>query len=214
MKPISIIIIEDHTILRENLASAIENLEEFTVPGHFKEAGEALAFLKASAVDLAIIDYSLPDMTGITFLREALKIVPDLRGLFLSMYCDGDKIQDAFRQGAMGYMRKTSGTSELIAAIRQIMNGEPYLSPSLTSFLITAMTAQVTTEEHPLSDEQLTILDLAGKGKATKEIAEELGSTIAVVKHRFNEIFRLLGVHSRAQALLKAAKMGLITVEL
>jgi len=213
MKPISLIIVEDHAILRENLALALENSKEFSVMGHFKDAGEALAFLKTSTVDVAIIDYSLPDMNGISFLREALRIAPDLKGLFLSMYCDGDKIQEAFRQGAMGYVRKTSGTNELMEAIKQIMNGEPFLSPSLTSSLITSITAPSKVEEYPLSGEQMTILSLAGKGKATKEIAQEMGLTVATVKHRFNEIFRLLGVHSRAQALLKASSIGLISVE-
>jgi len=214
MKPISIIIVEDHAILRENLALALERSKEFSVMGHFKDAGEALAFLKTAAADVAIIDYSLPGMNGISFLREALRLVPELRGIFLSMYCDGNKIQEAFRQGAMGYIRKTSDTSELINAIRQIMRGESYLSPSLTSNLIASMTASPQAKDHTLSYEHITILALAGKGKATKEIAQEMGLTVATVKHRFNEIFRLLGVHSRAQALLKAASIGLISVEL
>ena len=74
--PLSIIIIEDHAILRENLALAQESIEQFTVKGEFEQAGDALTFLRTTPVDVGIIDYSLHDMNGIEFLREALIIVP------------------------------------------------------------------------------------------------------------------------------------------
>jgi|GEM_PF-2710963 len=211
MKPISLIIVEDHAILRENLALTLNNLKEFTVAGHFDTAGEALAFLKTNAIDVAIIAYGLTDMNGTTFLREALKIVPDLRGLFLSMYYDSAYVQEAFRNGALAYLRKQSGTKELIGAIKQIMNGEPYISPSLTGYLISTLSKPAKSEGHPLSEEQLAILSMAGKGMATKEIAQELNLTIAKIKHRFNDIFKLLGVHNRAQALMEVVKMKLIS---
>ena|GEM_PF-6566068 len=72
-EPISIIIIEDHAILRENLAMTLESIEQFTVKGEFELAGDALTFLKTTPVDVAIIDYSLPDMNDIEFLREAIR---------------------------------------------------------------------------------------------------------------------------------------------
>lgn len=93
------------------------------------------------------------------------------------------------------------------------MKGTPYISPSLTESMISLITAPADKKEKSLTERQIAILTLASEGKGTMEIAEELGLTYASVKHHFDAIFRVMGVHSRAQALLKAARMGIIPGE-
>jgi DNA-binding NarL/FixJ family response regulator len=132
MRSHSIIVIEDQTVLRETLVHMLDCIEIFHVVGHFADVESALTFLTRHDVNVALIDYEVPDMDGVSFLSKALALRPGLRGLFLSMHTTAAIIRRAFEAGAAGYLPKTVKTEELMDALLVVARGEPYISPALS----------------------------------------------------------------------------------
>jgi len=129
---IRIIILEDHTILMEALTITLSSFENIDVQGFFATAGEALDFLGHSPVDVALVDYSLPDMDGISFMIKSRELKQQPLVVFLSMYTDDEIVKKAFQHGASAYLPKTASTEELVTAITDAMEGKHYISPRLS----------------------------------------------------------------------------------
>jgi len=129
------------------------------------------------------------------------------------MHTTAEHIRKAFEAGAAGYLPKTVKTDELLLALEQVAQGEPYISPALSRSLIGAMIATPAGQAPQpalLTEDQAALLKLAGKGMPTSAIARELGISLAVAKHRFAAVYRALGARDRGEALIKAARLGII----
>ncbi|MGV8121398.1 MAG: response regulator transcription factor [Candidatus Xenobiia bacterium LiM19] len=129
---ISLIILEDHTILMEALTITLSSFENIDVHGFFATAGEALNYLDHSPVDVALVDYNLPDMDGISFMIKSREFQQPPLVVFLSMYSDSEIVEKAFQHGASAYLPKTASTEELVTAITDVMEGKHYISPRLS----------------------------------------------------------------------------------
>lgn len=129
---ISLIILEDHTILMEALTITLSAFENIDVQGFFTTAGEALEHLSHSPVDLALVDYSLPDMNGISFLIKSKELEHPPVVVFLSMHTSDKIINSAFENGASAFLPKTASTEELMTAITDVMEGKHYKSPRIS----------------------------------------------------------------------------------
>jgi DNA-binding NarL/FixJ family response regulator len=215
MSKISLIIIEDHTILRESLVERLQAVDGFSVEAHFSTAEEALQFLTRKSVDVALTDYGLPGINGLVFSKRAQEITPKLRIVMLSMHNKPEIVRSAMNDGISAYIPKDSTTDELIFAIRIVHRGEAFLSPRLTKALLESYVRAPgeKIDQDLLSAEQVSLLRMACRGMGTKEMAGVLCLPEHTVKHRFAAIFKALKVKDKTQAVFKAIQLGLLTTK-
>jgi two-component system, NarL family, response regulator LiaR len=211
MKKISLVIIEDHKILRELLVHALGNEDHIEVTGDWADAESALNALKNTAPDIAIVDNILPGMNGIAFTEKALALKPDMKILFLSMCIDKQTIVRAFKAGAVAYLPKDVTTKELLDALSAIDAGETFLSPRITRKILDMLMSppdEKNTDEI-LTEEQIKMLKLASKGLSNKEIAGVIGVPVTTIKSRFFDVCKRLNTRDRTHTVTEAIKLGL-----
>ncbi len=221
MEKVNIIIIEDHTILRETLALSLSFEESFSVVGHWRDAESVLERLDNLQFDVAVIDKILPGMDGVGITLQLKEQRPNVKVVMLSMSDNEKHILMSFEAGASAYLLKDISTPELVQAIKSVMNGEEVLSPGLMNRLIQYQKrerdrdrAKADSESKvEISAESVTILELISKGYGNKEISELLSISISKVKSLLQETFTALNVHDRAHAVTVAMKKGIIYEE-
>jgi len=210
-----LIVIEDHTILRETLVVSLNMEDDLEVKGHWETAEEALEALQSIDFDVAIVDKMLPGMNGVEFVRRMKEQRPTARAMMLSMDKLEESVAEAFSAGADGYMAKDTSTSKLIEAIRKVAGGERVLAENLTRRVIDfySGTGRKPDFSVVLNEEELLMLRKASEGDTNKEIGWSLGLKLSAIKARFHEIYRKLSVRDRASAVMKAIKLGLLRLD-
>jgi DNA-binding NarL/FixJ family response regulator len=185
-----IFLVDDHTILRDGLRRLLEVESDLEVCGEAEMAKKAYDKIDALSPDLVIIDLSLPGVSGIELIKGLKARFPSLRMMVLSMHDEALYAERALRAGAMGYVMKGAPTECLLTAVRRILTGEIYLSQAVSSQLLGSMISQKTSPGpvmKKLSDRELEIVQLIGRGFTTGEISRELGiSNKTVESHRGN----------------------------
>lgn len=215
MEKIKIIIIEDHSILRETLSVILKKENMFKVLGHWDNAEDALEFAKKNAVDIAIADNMLPAMDGITFTKKLKEVSPKTNVIMLSMVTDEEKIFEALSAGAKAYIPKIVSIDELISALKCVHNGEIFIHPELLKkFIGHALKLNNSPDKKQiLSKDQINMLQLAADGDTNKEIAARTQVPLSTVKLRFHEIFKALNAKHRTHAIVIASKLKLISLD-
>ncbi len=173
-----IVIVDDHPLFRKGLEELIHSDGAFAVCGEAGNAGEAMDVIRRLNPDLAIVDLSLPGANGIELIKNIRAEFPKLPILVLSMHDESLYALRALRAGAEGYVMKHEAMANVITAIREVFNGRPYLSPAMAAQVITKFAHRQDEGEadavERLSDRELEILELIGKGKEVREIAKLL----------------------------------------
>jgi DNA-binding NarL/FixJ family response regulator len=188
---IKILIVDDHPIVREGLAARIARQSDLTVCGEAEDVADALDLVKTTQPDLAIIDLSLKSGQGLDLIKRIHASSPNTKALVSSMYDESLYAERALRAGALGYVNKQEMSEKIIEAIRQVLDGKIYLSPRMTErFLQRAVGSPPQLGKSPietLTDRELEIFKLIGKGKTTRQIAADLHLSIKTVEtHREN----------------------------
>ena len=185
-----IFLVDDHPVLRDGLRRLLEAEPDLQVCGEAESARKAVDRIEATTPELAIIDISLPGPSGIELLKTLKVRFPALRMLVVSMHDEALYAERALRAGAKGYVMKQAPTEQLLTAIRRVLKDEIYLSQALSSHLLGTFVSQKSTSGpilKKLSDRELEIVRLIGKGFTTGEVARELGiSSKTVESHRGN----------------------------
>ena len=187
--PVSILLVDDHQIIREGIAILLEDSSYLAVAKSVGSANEAQDCLEKDYFDLVLTDISMPEKDGIELCKWIKSHFPDTKVLFLSMHDDTNTIAKAIRAEADGYLLKNSGKEELVKAIEKVVGGGTHYSQSLMPIL-----AKLIHKEHvvaanikPLSDREIEILKLVCDDKSTNQIAEMLHiSPKTVETHRKN----------------------------
>jgi DNA-binding NarL/FixJ family response regulator len=157
-----------------------------------------------------VADIAMPVMSGLEALRRLRAVKNDAKVIFLTMHTDAELATEAFRAGASGYVLKHSAGEELIAAIREVLQGRIYLTPLITKDVITTLTEPAPKPAMKLTPRQRDVLRLIAKGRRMKEIAAILElSTRTVESHKY-EMMRSLGVESTAELVRYAIQIGLV----
>ena len=209
-----ILLVEDHTLLREGLRSLLAADPAFEVVGEAGDGLEAIAQARRLQPDLVIMDLSMPKMSGLEALREITRQHPGMKALALTMHNTEEHLRDALRAGAAGYVLKTVSHAELLAAVRSVLAGQRYLSPQVAKqvidgYLGKAQPGEVTAWD-TLTAREREVLKMIAEGYKSREIAEQLCiSPSTVEKHRVN-LMRKLDLHSVSAVTAYAAKRGLI----
>lgn len=208
---IKTIIIEDENILRDMLVKALSLTEGFEVLGDWEDGESALKNLEKASPDIAIVDYRLPGMDGIEFARKVSLCCPGIKTLILTADRRETLVKKAFNAGATGFLYKEARFDELMFAIKAVGRGDTYLYTGLIKDIIILKDTWV--EEESLAPECVTILKLASKGLANKEIADRMKISLDTVKYRFEQILKTLNARDRTNAVVKALQMGIIDVK-
>ena len=173
-----IVIIDDHPLFRKGLEQLIASSDGFAVCGEAANAVEGLSTLRKLKPDLAIVDISLPGTNGIELIKNIRAEFPKLPVLVLSMHDESLYALRSIRAGAQGYVMKQEALENVVRALYEIMDGRPYLSPAMSAKLITKFASRSENERSnptdKLSDRELEILELIGKGHEVRDIATEL----------------------------------------
>lgn len=203
-----ILVIEDHTLVREGLLLALKALFDSTAQGEIigaKDADEAAAMLEVNDdFDLILLDLMLPGTSGMAFLGVIRKRHPHIPVVILSALDDGDTVMKAIRQGAAGFVSKASPTETLLGALREVLAGEIWLPPEYRDMSGKRRRAKTVAERFGLTKSQARVLELLSEGKTNREIGQLLDVTEGTVKIHVSAIFKALNVSNRSQALLVA----------
>ncbi|HSK98721.1 MAG TPA: response regulator, partial [Rubrobacteraceae bacterium] len=211
-----ILLVEDHASFREGLASVLEREPGFAVVGQAKSLAEARKMLHG--VDVAIADLGLPDGYGGELIRELRATSPRAQALVLSASQDRTEIARAVEYGAAGVLHKSAGMEEVVEAVRRLRNGEALLPPEEMVELLLFASARREQEYEArqaiakLTDREREVLSLLAKGLDAEEIARRLHISAKTERNHVARILAKLGVHSRLQALVFAARHGLVEV--
>ncbi len=211
----SIIIVEDHTIVREGLKSLLSSDQDFEVVGEAQDGREAIQCVENLTPDIVVMDLSMPRMHGIEAIREIRKRRPETRILVLTVHKNEEYILATFQAGANGYVLKDATHAELVNAIRTLLMGKPYLSPAISEtvlegYLEGKRSLKVESSWDTLTPREREILKLIAEGHKNKEIADFLCISVKTAeKHRAN-LMKKLDLHSVSAVTAFAMKQGLI----
>lgn len=202
--PIRLLIADDHPLLRAGLRQIIETDAQLEIIAEASDGAAALALLTAHKPDVAVLDIEMPQLTGIALLREMRVQRLATAVVFLTMYRDEEIFNESLDLGALGYVLKDSATTDIVAAIKAVAAGQPYISPAISSFLLNRATRAVAlVQQHPtlhdLTPTERRVLKLIAENKTSKEIAAELFISYRTVEnHRANigQKLNLKGSHS------------------
>ncbi|PDO09665.1 MAG: DNA-binding response regulator [Candidatus Reconcilbacillus cellulovorans] len=211
MKPIKVLLVDDHEMVRIGLSAMLATEEDVEIVGEAASGEEALALAEAFRPDVVLMDLVMAGMDGIETTRRLVRLLPDCKVIVLTSYVDDEKVYPAMEAGAFGYLLKTSRAADITRAIRNAAEGRPTLEPQVATKMISRFRRFGETPPHEeLTEREREVLRLVAKGKSNRDIAEELGIGIKTVKFHLSNIFAKLGVEDRTQAVVYAFRHGLV----
>ena len=200
----AVLIADDHTLVAQGLASLIA--DKYEVLSTVDSGTELLKIAATCSPDLALIDVSMPDMTGLEAASKLLKMIPSCKVIFVSMHSKADFVREAFSAGAMGYVLKRAAAFELLDAMQEVLKGNAYISREIASGVLAAFL-------HPrsaaLTDRQRQVLRLVSEGRSAKEIAKSLTISVKTAQFHKTTIMQKLGIHTTAELTKYAIDHGI-----
>lgn len=205
---ISLLIVDDHPIVRDGLSGMFAADPGFTVVGEATDGAEAIRLAQTLKPDVILMDLRMPGMDGLAAIKELARLRVPAKVLVLTTYDTDDYVLPAIEAGATGYLLKDAPRAELLRAVQAAAAGQSVLSPSVATRLVTRVRAP---EEDPLSQRELEVLELVAAGTTNREAAAKLFISEATVKTHLLNIYSKLGVSDRAAAVAEAFNRGLLT---
>jgi DNA-binding NarL/FixJ family response regulator len=223
-KQIRVMLVDDHDSFRQPLVYMLEREPDLTVTaqaGSLAEAREGLrkAFEEGSGVDVAVVDLDLPDGSGTNFIAELFENTPDAQALVLSAFSEPGRIAQAIEAGAAGVVNKSSPIGDILSAIRRLSSGEQLLSKREVIEAVRYMSRRRQEDRESqltigkLTPKEREVLQALADGLSDKEIAKRLYVGIGTVRTHMTSILTKFGTQSRLQALLFAARHGLVRID-
>jgi DNA-binding NarL/FixJ family response regulator len=215
MRPIRVLIVDDHEIVREGLQTLLAEDADFEVVGTAGDGAAAVSLAETENPDVILMDLLMPGVDGIEATRRIIGSNPSAHVLVLTTFADDQHVRDAIQAGAIGYLLKDVLKADLLRALRDAAIGRPSLHPDIQQHLMREVVAKrlSSQEQQPLhvslTEREAGILRLIAEGRSNKEIAAALYLTEGTIKGYVSTIFDKLGVADRTQAALYAVKHGL-----
>ena len=213
MSTIRVLLAEDHALVRAGIRMLLEKLEEVEVVGEVRDGAAAVEAVENMTPDIVLMDIAMPGLNGLDATARVKKARPGTRVIMLSMYTTEAYLQQALKVGAAGYLLKDAERSELELALRTVMRGEVYLTPSVAKFAVDAFRHQSEGEAGPLrklTPRQREILQLIAEGRTTKDIARRLNLSVRTVETHRAELMARLDIHDVPGLVRLAIRSGLI----
>jgi two-component system, NarL family, response regulator NreC len=223
---ITVLLADDHTLVRKGLAALLEIEPDMTVVAEAENGHEAIAHARELAPDVILMDISLPLINGIEATRHITStphhsrvLILSMHKLILSMHNKKEYIMQSLAAGASGYLLKNTGPRVLIEAIRKVKQGHGFLSPEISHTVIQALTEQnerlktATVPADPLSKREREILQLIAEGRSSKEVAALLFISVKTVENHRKSIMAKLDIHNMALLVQYAIRHGILPLD-
>ena len=208
-----ILVADDHPIVRSGLRKVLDAKPDMEVVAEAEDGAEAVRLAMAEDVHVAILDVSMPRMTGIQAAEELHKRKPELKLLMLSMYDSEQFLFESLKAGASGYVLKSDADQDIVEAVRCTMRGQSFLYPSAIGTLVRDFVERGRPDEEQfdiLTPRELQVLKLIAEAYTSKEIADELVISIKTVERHRQNILDKLGMNDRVELTRYAIRRGLI----
>ncbi|MFO0950133.1 MAG: response regulator transcription factor [Isosphaeraceae bacterium] len=216
MKPIRVVIADDHALLRAGLRAVLLTLDDVEVAGEAADGNHAVALVESLRPDVLMTDISMPGLDGLALTAAVRRDHPETRVIILSMHTEPAYADGALRAGAAGYLVKDSAPGEVELAIRAVARGECYLSPVVSRHLVagyTRMAENLAAECDPLTPRQREVLKLIAEGHTTKSIARRLDISVKTADTHRVQLMDRLGIHDIAGLVRYAIRKGIVDRE-
>jgi DNA-binding NarL/FixJ family response regulator len=211
LRPIRVLIADDHAIVRQGLRQILSDTEDMVVAGEASNGVEVVQMVRAGQFDMVLMDVSMPDRNGIDALKLIRKELPKLPILVLSMHPEEHYAIRALKAGAAGYLTKQSAPDLLVHAIRQVANGKKYVSPAVAEQLANAIDEDLDKLPHEkLSDREYQTLVMIASGKSPTKIAEDLNLSVKTVSVYRARLLEKMHMKNNAELTHYGLKHGLV----
>lgn len=207
LKTASILVADDHPVVREGLVAILNSIKDFDCVGQANGVEEAIDAWHSLKPDIGLFDLRMPDGDAVSAITRIKKTDPDARILVVSSFDGEEEIYRVMRAGARGYMLKDSAPNAIVDAVRAVLAGRRYLPTALSDKLADRVGAS------DLSPREIEMLTLAANGHSNSSMAKELGISGSTVKFHLNNAYSKLGVSSRTAAISHAVKRGIISID-
>jgi DNA-binding NarL/FixJ family response regulator len=213
--PTRVILADDHKLVRAGFRAMLKTLRDVEVVGETENGREALELIRKHMPDIALLDITMPGLTGLEVAARVSAELPKVRVIILSMHTQDEYIVQAIRAGIAGYLLKNAEPMELELAIRSALGGDIYMSPGISRRVVHefARKTNFTTTLDLLSPRQREILQLLAEGNSNKEIATVLKLSIKTVETHRKELMERLGLHDVAGLVRYAIRMGIVQAD-
>jgi DNA-binding NarL/FixJ family response regulator len=214
MKPLRLLLADDHTLVRAGLRALLDGMDGVTVVAEADNGEQAVALALEHTPDVALLDITMPGLNGLQAAERILAQLPDTRVIMLSMHSGEEYVNRALALGVSGYLLKDAATLELQAALEAVAAGQSYLSPRLTSQLLESRARQGEGAPKPvLTPRQIEVLRLLALGGSIKEIALDLQISAKTVETYRAQIMERLDLRDIASLVRYAIRTGLVSAE-
>jgi len=216
MKKITVLLAEDHTIVREGFRKMLEVENDLQVVGEAQDGRQAVALVKKLHPVVVLMDIAMPLLNGLEATRQVLKAVPATKVLILSAHSDAAYVENATESGAVGFLLKQTSSHVVCEAIRQVQKGNTFFCPAVTRRLHQLDGKSADRAGRPqsrngrLTSREMEVLQLIAEGKANKETAAELGISIKTVEKHREKVMGKLNIHDTAGLTRYAISAGII----
>jgi len=216
VKPIRILLADDHNVMRRGLRLLLESQPEFTVVAEAADGRQALEQAQATDPDVVVLDIAMPNLSGIEAAQQMIAARPGIAVVILSMHSDEGYVLRALKAGAKGYLLKDSAEGDLIDAIKAVRQGKTFFSPEISRMLVEDYVREIRTRGVEDSYELLTarereILQLIAEGKSNKDVAARLNLSLYTVETHRRNLQDKLNLHSLAELILYAVRKRVIS---
>ena len=215
-----IIIIDDHPLFREGLKSIIGRSSKYEVIGEAGNGRDGIQLGEKLKPDIALVDITLPDQSGLELIRDMLKYSPRTRILIVSVHSNIDYIVKAFRSGAFGYIVKVSAADKLLEGIEHVLKGDYYMDTAVSQQVVKKLAGLVAAEKivtgsgyDALTPREQEVMVLLAEGLSTQQVADKLFISPKTAENHRANIMRKLGLHSTLELVRYAAKLGIIDID-
>jgi len=219
MAEVSILLADDHSIVRKGLRSALEDDATYRVVGEAANGREAVRLAEQLNPDIAIVDIGMPQLNGIEATVQIQKVSPATRVVILSMHSDETYILRALTAGARAYLLKDTAENDVLAAVAAVLRGKSYFSPTIAKTLLEdhirfLRQRKVQDSYDLLTEREREVLQLLAEGRSNKEVANVLGVGVSTIEtHRMN-LMQKLNLHSTAEIVLYAVRKRIISFDI
>ena len=216
MKKITVLLAEDHTIVREGFRKMLELENDLQVVGEAENGRQAVAMVKKLRPAVVLMDIAMPLLNGLEATRQVLKAVPSTKVLILSAHSDDAYVKNATESGAVGFLLKQTSSHVVCEAIREVQKGKMFFSPTVARRLHQLdgkspdRAGRQQLRNARLSSREMEVLQLIAEGKANKETAAELGISIKTVEKHREKVMGKLNIHDTAGLTRYAISAGII----
>jgi DNA-binding NarL/FixJ family response regulator len=214
---VRILLVDDHKITRQGLRSLLEKEDDMKVIEEAEDGRTAVRLVRELKPDLVIMDVSMPDMNGMEATRQIIAESPAVKVVALSMHSDTLFATEMLKSGASGYLLKDCAFEELTRAIRSVMDGKTYLSPTISSVVVEDYLHRLSKTDFSnadvLTNREREVLQLLAEGKSTKQIALKLHISVKTVETHRRQIMEKLDIHSVAELTKYAIRKGFTSLE-